>query len=220
MAELTTQLAPETHWTATQTRAQFGTIAWLRWRMLLNGFRRKGGAGEMAARIILYPVMAGFAFGPTLLAGGGAFYFVHIGRADRISLLLWVTFGFCQLLNIQLGQPGSTFDPTQLIRFPLSSSRYTAIRLFFGLLTPANVIGTMMSLAIAVGAGSARACAVAVRAGLARDLRRGQRALLAHDLRLGRPLAGNAARAGGLHHAHLRVLPGRPVPELHLQPGL
>jgi ABC-2 type transport system permease protein len=155
MAELTTQLAPETHWTATQTRAQFGTIAWLRWRMLLNGFRRKGGAGEMAARIILYPVMAGFAFGPTLLAGGGAFYFVHIGRADRISLLLWVTFGFCQLLNIQLGQPGSTFDPTQLIRFPLSSSRYTAIRLFFGLLTPANVIGTMMSLAIAVGAALA-----------------------------------------------------------------
>jgi ABC-2 type transport system permease protein len=147
------ELAPQSGWTRAQTRAQFGAVAWLRWRIVRNAFRRKGGAGEIAARIILYPILAALALVPTLGAGAAAFYLVHTGRADRISVLLWVTFGLCQLLNIQLGQPGTTFDPTQLVRFPLSSRGYTAVRLCFGLLTPANVIGSMMSLAVAVGAG-------------------------------------------------------------------
>ncbi len=152
MAEL--ELAPTTsatRWTAAQTRAQLGAIARLRWRITVNSFRRKGGAGELVARILIYPLLAGLALGPTIGAGLLAFYFADTGRLDRIALLLWGTFVLCQLLNIQLGQPGSTFDPTQLIRFPLSARRYVLIRLFFGLLTPANVVGTLMSLAIAVG---------------------------------------------------------------------
>ena len=156
MAELEAELAPNARWATSQTRAQFRAIAWLRWRIMVNAFRRKGGAGELVARIILYPILASLALLPILGVGPFAFYFAQTGRIDRISLLLWVTFGLCQLLNIQLGQPGSTFDPTQLIRFPLTSSRYTVIRLFFGLLTPANVIGAMMSLAIAVGASLAQ----------------------------------------------------------------
>jgi ABC-2 type transport system permease protein len=153
---LSTELAPQTHWTASQTRAQFAAIAWLRWRMTANAFRRKGGAGEMVARILLYPIFAALALLPTLGAGGGAFYFAQAGHLGKISLLLWGTFFLCQLLNIQLGQPGSVFDPTQLIRFPLRSGGYTAIRLFFGLLTPANIIGTLMSLAIALGVALAK----------------------------------------------------------------
>ena len=62
--------------------------------------------------------------------------------------MLWGTFAFCQLLNINLGQPGSTFDPTQLIRFPLRLRNYVLIRLCFGLLTPANVIGSMIALSL------------------------------------------------------------------------
>ena len=139
-------------WTAAQTRAQFAAIAQLRWRITVNAFRRKGGAGEMIARIITYPLFAGFAFGPTILVGIGAYYFALNGHLDHISWLLWGTFVLCQLLNINLGQPGTTFDPTQLIRFPLSLSNYVAVRLFFGLLTPANVIGSLMALAVAVGA--------------------------------------------------------------------
>jgi len=149
-AELSS-LATETGWTSAQTRAQFGAIAWLRWRMMVNAFRRKGGAGEMVARVVVYPVLAVLALVPTLGVGAGAFYLVEGGRTGRVSLLLWVTFGLCQLLNIQLGQPGSVFDPTQLIRFPLRVAGYTCVRLFFGLLSAANVIGTMMALAIAVG---------------------------------------------------------------------
>jgi ABC-2 type transport system permease protein len=138
-------------WTPAQSRAQFAAIAQLRWRMLLNGFRRKGGTGELVARIITYPILAGFALGPSIGVYVGAFYFTSSGHLNRISWLLWGTFFLCQLLNIQLGQPGTMFDPTQLIRFPLRVPGYTAIRLFFGLLSPANIVGTLMSVSIALG---------------------------------------------------------------------
>lgn len=142
---------PNEFWTAAQTRAQFAAIARLRWRMTVNSFRRKGGAGDLIAAIILYPLFAILALLPTLGAGAGAYLFASHHHLDRISWLLWGTFVLCQLLNINLGQPGTTFDPTQLIRFPLNLANFVTIRLFFGLLTPANIVGTAMSLAIAVG---------------------------------------------------------------------
>jgi len=144
------ELAPTT-WTSSQTRAQFFAILRLRWDMLRNGFRRKGGTGELIGRILLYPVLAGMAFGPSVLVALGAYFFTRYEHLDRIAWLLWAIFAYCQLLNIQLGQPGSTFDPTQLIRFPLSVRNYIYIRLCFGLLTPANVIGSLMSFSIALG---------------------------------------------------------------------
>jgi ABC-2 type transport system permease protein len=140
-----------TAWTLNQTRSQFLSIAWLRWRILVNGFRRKGGAGELIARILVWPILFGMAFGPSILVALGAYYFASSHHLDHIAWLLWGTFALCQLLNIQLGQPGSTFDPTQLIRFPLGVAGYTGVRLFFGLLSPANVIGTLMAFAIALG---------------------------------------------------------------------
>jgi ABC-2 type transport system permease protein len=146
------KLAPDsTRWTAAQTRAQFAAIAWLRWRIAVNAFRRKGGAGEAVARIIIIPVFGFLTLAMGTVAAGGGWYFAHSHHLDRIAWLLWAVFVLCQLLNIQVGQPGTTFDPTQLIRFPVHVRTYTAIRLFFGLLTPANIVGTMMCLAVAAG---------------------------------------------------------------------
>jgi ABC-2 type transport system permease protein len=145
------ELAPSTAWSAVQTRSQFATIAWLRWRIMVNSFRRKGGTAELVGRIFLYLIFASITVFFVGGAGVAAYYFAGNGQLIRISWLLWGIFILCQLLNIQLGQPGTTFDPTQLIRFPLSVDTYIFIRLFFGLLTPANIVGTLMSFAVAVG---------------------------------------------------------------------
>jgi len=139
------------NWSPAQTTAQYRAIAWLRWRIFINQFRRKGSAGELAARIIVVPVAAVILILPTLGAGVGAWYFAHSGHLDRIALILWGAFAFCQFLNLQLGQPGTTFDPTQLIRFPLRVSDYTAVRLFFGVLSPSNISAVCIALAVAVG---------------------------------------------------------------------
>jgi ABC-2 type transport system permease protein len=142
-------------WTAGQTRAQFGAIAWLRWRIMCNGYRRKGGVGEMVGMVLLSVLFLGMVLAFVVGAGFAAYFFVAKGHLAWITWLLWGIFLLCQLLNIQLGQPTTTFDPTQLIRFPLKVETYVGIRLFFGLLTPANVAGTLTSLSVAVGIGVA-----------------------------------------------------------------
>ena len=142
-------------WTAAQTRAQFGAIAWLRWRIMWNSYRRKGGAGEMVGMVLLSVLFLGMVLAFVVGAGFAAYFFVAKGHLTWIVGLLWGIFLLCQLLNIQLGQPTTTFDPTQLIRFPLKVETYVGIRLFFGLLTPANVAGTLTSLSVAVGIGVA-----------------------------------------------------------------
>ncbi len=142
-------------WTAGQTRAQFRAIAWLRWRITANSFRRKGGAGELIGQVLGWVMFVGLALGLVLGAGAMAYVLAQRGSLDRIAWVLWAIFVVCQLLNIQVGQTATTFDPTQLIRFPLRRDTYVAIRLFFGMLTPANIAGTLMSAAVAVGIGVA-----------------------------------------------------------------
>jgi ABC-2 type transport system permease protein len=137
-------------WTAGQTRAQFAAIAWLRWQILRNGLRRKGGAGELVGVVLLSLLFLSLVLGVVVGAGFGAYFMVAKGHLTWIVGLLWGIFVLCQLLNIQLGQPTTTFDPTQLIRFPMKVETYVGMRLFFGLLTPANVAGTLTSVAVAV----------------------------------------------------------------------
>jgi ABC-2 type transport system permease protein len=148
-------MPPQTPWTPRQTLAQFRAIAWLRWRIVINNFRRKGGAGELVGRILMIPMLTVLGLLPTLGAGVAAWYFASHAHLPRISWLLWGAFILCQLLNINLGRPGTTFNPNELIRFPVRLRSFVAIRLFFGLLAPANILISLMSLAIAVGVGVA-----------------------------------------------------------------
>ena len=152
---MSNELAAETRWSANQTREQFRAIAWLRWRMLINGFRRKGSTGDVVAMAVTAPIFALIGLAVSGGAGLGAWYFASHGQLNRVGWLLWATFGICQFLNINVGQPGTTFDPTQLIRFPLRARDYIAIKLFFGILSPANVMVTALSLAIAIGVSCA-----------------------------------------------------------------
>lgn len=138
-------------WTTGQLRAQFSAIAWLRWRILLNSFRRKGSKAELVGIIIVYPLVAVVVIALALGTGAGAWFMAAKGHMQWIAWLLWGIFLVGQLVNIQLGQPGTTFDPTQLIRFPLSKGTYVVIRLFFGLLTPGNIEAAILSFAVAVG---------------------------------------------------------------------
>jgi len=145
-----------TAWTAAQTRAQYRAIARLRWQMYLNGFRRKGGKSDLAATLSVAPialvVVGGLCFG----AGAAAAWAAASGHLERVSWVLWGIFLVCQLANLNLGQPGTTFDPKQLIRFPMGVWSYTAVRLFFGILAPGNIIVTLMSFAAAAGVAMMR----------------------------------------------------------------
>ncbi|MGC9198786.1 MAG: hypothetical protein ACP5E5_07580 [Acidobacteriaceae bacterium] len=156
MAELETpsppsSQAPAAAWTPAQTWAQFAAIAWLRWRITVNSLSRRGGAGELAGRAVTTLIFLAVLILWLGGAGLGGFLFVSHGHINRIAWLLWGIFLLCQILNIQFGQRATNFDPTQLIRFPMQARTYVEIRLFFGMLTAANVTGTLMAVAVAVG---------------------------------------------------------------------
>lgn len=138
-------------WTLAQTREQYLAVAWLRWRMLLNSFRRKGSTADIIAIVIALPIFGVLALAVAAVTGYLAYHFTASFELNRISWLLWGTFLLCQFLNINVGQPGTVFDPTQLIRFPLRGRSYIVLKLFFGILSPANVMVAIMSLAIACG---------------------------------------------------------------------
>ena len=149
MAQL--ELAPRSKWSGTQTREQYRAIMLLRWKIFRNGFRRKGGAGEVVAYVILAPILLALALGVSVGSGFGAYFCFSTNHLQPLALILWGLFVLTQIINLNLGQPGTTFDPTQLIRFPLNLTSYVAIRLFFGLLSPGNLVMAAASLAVAIG---------------------------------------------------------------------
>lgn len=149
MAELKAPASPA--WTRERSRIQLSTVAWLRWRIFVNSLRRKGGAGELIGCLLLYGLLLGFFLFPTLGAGAGAFYIFQYGQIVRLAWLLWGTFLLAQLLNINLGQPGTTFDPNELIRFPMQLPQFVLLRLSFSLLTPGSVLPVLMCFSMALG---------------------------------------------------------------------
>jgi ABC-2 type transport system permease protein len=138
-------------WTVAQSRAQFAALAKLRWHIFRNAFRRKGGGGELAARIILFPILGIIAFGPIIGAGFGAHFLVSSGRIAMLPILTWALFALWMLVVLNISPPGLSFDINTIIRFPLSFPRYLTARIVFGLLSASTVIGTLAILSADIG---------------------------------------------------------------------
>jgi ABC-2 type transport system permease protein len=143
-------------WTAAQSRDQFRALAQLRWCIFRNAFRRKGGAGELAARFIFFPIIGIIAIGPIAGAGFAGYYLISSGKLAILPALTWAIFALWQLVVLNISPPGLSFDINSIIRFPISFPRYLAARLFFGLLSASNVIGTLALISADIGIGIAR----------------------------------------------------------------
>ncbi|MCU1250233.1 MAG: hypothetical protein JWQ49_3262 [Edaphobacter sp.] len=143
-------------WTVAQSRAQFAALAKLRWWIFRNAFRRKGGGGELAARIILFPILGIVAFGPIVGAGFGAYFLVSSGRIAMLPILTWALFALWMLVVLNISPPGLSFDINTIIRFPLSFPRYLAARIVFGLLSASTVIGTLAIISAEIGIAVAK----------------------------------------------------------------
>ena len=137
--------------TAIPASQQFAAIAWLRWRLFANGFRRKGGTGELVARIIVFPVAALFVIGPVAGAVTTAYFATSGGHLEYLTGIFWGIFVVQILVSINISPPGLSFDPESLIRYPLAFPRYLTTRLFLGLLSVSTIIGTCAMLGAATG---------------------------------------------------------------------
>jgi ABC-2 type transport system permease protein len=138
-------------WTTTQSRAQFAALAKLRWCIFRNAFRRKGGTGELVARFILFPIISVIAIGPIVGSSVGAYFIVSSDHLALLPILTWAIFAVWMLVVLNIAPPGLSFDINTIIRFPLSFPRYLTARLFFGLLSTSNVIGTLALIGADIG---------------------------------------------------------------------
>lgn len=129
----------------------FRAVALLRWQLFRNGFRRKGGKGELIARIIVWPIALLFLLGPVAGAFFTSYFAAQKGRLDLILPIFTVIFLLQLVVSINISPPGLSFDPESLIRFPLSFPRYLTIRLFLGLLAASTIVGTLSLLSAATG---------------------------------------------------------------------
>jgi ABC-2 type transport system permease protein len=138
-------------------RQQLAAIAYVRGRLFMNAFRRKGGKGELIARIILFPLFALLALTPILSAGYFSYSMVQgLFKMTYYPWLLWAVFLIWQSLSISTKAVAPSFDLGMLIRFPLKFSTYLLIRLWFGLLDTPTVVCSLMLLSSAIGIGWAR----------------------------------------------------------------
>lgn len=136
--------------------AQFKAIAWIRWRLFVNAFRRKGGKGEVFARIVLFPFAALITLGPSIAALGAGYFAIHRDAPWMLSLVMWAVFGgWIFITSATTLQPDSV-DLSLLLRFPIRFRSYVITRFFFGLLATPNVVGSCALAAAAIGIGFAR----------------------------------------------------------------
>jgi ABC-2 type transport system permease protein len=133
------------------SRRHFTTIAWLRWRIFVNGMRGKGAAGELVVRFLSYPFLALMILGPATGAGIGAYYLVDQGEVDYLAIPLWIIFALWQFIGINTSATGPSFDLSSLIRFPIRYRDYLLIRLSFGLMDPPTLAGIACLIATSIG---------------------------------------------------------------------
>jgi ABC-2 type transport system permease protein len=167
MVELTSQESVPGSMPPIPARAQLLAVAWLRWRVFVNGMFRKRPKGKRQIvglvfatllRLIVWPMLALIVVGP--VAGSGFFAWSAISQGHPKSLaslllgiaLLWQ---FVSINGLSIAAAMPSFDPASLVRFPLRFGRYFVLRSLLGIMTPSTIVGCLAVMAAAAGIGIA-----------------------------------------------------------------
>ncbi len=168
MAEVNGGVTLPAHPEPISARTQLVAVAWLRWRMFINGFsRRRSSTARQAVslvfvillRIIVWPFLALAVVGPVAGSGYLAWDQAAHHHAHNLSSLLAgiaLLWQFVAVNGLSIAVSLSNFDPASLVRFPLRFGRYFVLRTLIGFTTPSTIVGCLALLAAAVGIGIAR----------------------------------------------------------------
>ncbi len=137
-------------------RGQLSAIAYLRWRMFVNGLRTKRGKMELASRIIVTTAFALGGLGGFAAALGTSWYLVAHDKAQFLAAVLWPVFFFWQIFPVMATAFTNNPDSSDLLRFPLSYRSFFVVRLAYGFFDPASALGTLALLGVLIGVTAAR----------------------------------------------------------------
>jgi ABC-2 type transport system permease protein len=139
-----------------QQRSQLTAIAELRWRLFVNGLRKRRGKMELASRILITGMFAVGGAGGFAAATGFSWYFVSQSRPEYLAVLLWPIFFFWQFFPVMATAFTNNPDSSDLLRFPLTYRSFFLIRLTYGFFDPASALSSLGLLGILLGTSVAR----------------------------------------------------------------
>ena len=136
-------------------RDQLLTVAWLRWRIFVNGLRTKQRAAEAISGVFVTIMMLGFGFGPAIGLGIGTYFAVSTADARFLPLFFWIVFIYWQFVPAISVAVSELFDTTTFLRFPVSLPVYYTLWLAFGSLDPTVLVPILWLCGMFVGASVA-----------------------------------------------------------------
>ena len=142
---------------APRRQEQLRLVAWLRWRLFVNGLRTRRGKADLASKIILGVVLGTVLLGAGPLLGLGAWYAIHNSQPYVLPGELWAIFFFWLMTPIFVSGFGAESDPGSLLRFPLRYSAFVFLALAHGVFDPISVAALYWLLAMLIGIALASA---------------------------------------------------------------
>ena len=133
------------------TRGQFEAIARVRWQLFVNSLHTIRGRLELVARGFMFLGFAMLGLVGFAGLGFGAWYLTSHDKVAFLAALFWPVFLLWQLFPIVATAFSENIDSSNLLRFPLTFRSYFLVRIIFGSLEPATVVGVFWTLGIAVG---------------------------------------------------------------------
>ena len=140
---------------APNVREQLTAIARVRWQLFVNSLRTLRGRLELVSHIFITLGFAMGGIGGVVVSGGAAWYLISHGKAEWLAAILWPIFLFWQLFPVVATAFTENFDTSNLLRFPTSYSSFVLIRIAYGSLEPATMLGSLWLLGVAAGIGIA-----------------------------------------------------------------
>lgn len=141
---------------AKKNRGQLTAIAWLRWRLFLNGLRSRRAKLELLSRTVISIAFAIGGLGGMAVMAGMTFFFFKKGKPELLAVLLWTVFFFWQVFPIMATAFTNNPDSSDLLRFPLGYRSYFLVRMAYGAFDPATFLGGLWSFGILLGVGFAK----------------------------------------------------------------
>src|ERR1700736_6392576 len=112
---------------------QIRLVAGLRWRMLVNGLRKKNNVLDLIGMGFVSLLALILILGPCFAFYFAGYSLVSAGRLQWLAAPFWVIFIFWQIFPIFAAGFGSGFEFRTLLRFPFSPSAFYLIGLAYGL---------------------------------------------------------------------------------------
>ena len=135
---------------------QIRLVANLRWRILINGLRKKNKALDLVGMIFVSLLGAVLVIGPCFLFGFAGYSVVSGGRLQWLALPFWAIFIFWQIIPVFAVGFGSSFDFRSLLRFPFDGSAFYLIGLAYGLADFPALASVSWLVSLTAGATAAR----------------------------------------------------------------